>query len=150
MDYSSTNQRSPLQLIKSRVRTSNQFARVGFKIRANPTNEYPMKNIVIMIAVPPNVDGEKAKMSRRGGHWEELKRTLSWSVNELQPGKALEIQAQFGLLPDAREPKFPILVRCDYPALFSSIEVSADAETEGSTPIRMILSPSSRILHRKV
>jgi hypothetical protein len=113
-----------------------------------------MNNIIIMMAVPPDVDGENVKTSRKGGSWEELKRTLCWSVDELQPGKALEIQAQFALLEGGgmnnRVPKFPVLVRCDYPALFSTLEVSNVYQDEQSSPIKIKLDTSARILHRKV
>jgi hypothetical protein len=105
-----------------------------------------MTNMVIMLAIPPDVDGENCKMSRKGGSWEELKRTLTWSVDGLEPGEALEIQAQFPLTEESeKEPKFPVLVRCDYPAIFSNVEVSAKG---GS--IQMKLSTSGRVLHRKV
>lgn len=141
-------------MIKSRVRASQQFARVGFKIRANPTNESSMKNITIMMAVPPDVDGENVKTSRKGASWEELKRTLCWAVDELQPGKALEIQAQFTLLEGGaannRIPKFPVLVRCDYPVLFTSLELSSDYLKDTTVPININLHTSARILHRKV
>ena len=146
-------------MIKSRVRASQEYARVGFKIRANPTNDSSMKNIIVMMAVPPDVDGEHVKTSRKGGSWEELKRTLCWSVDEIEAGKALEIQAQFNLLEGGnmnttnnnnRVPKFPVLVRCDYPSLFSSLELSNEYHDEQSIPIRIKVSTSARILHRKV
>jgi hypothetical protein len=133
--------------VKSRVSASNVQARAGFKIRANPNNEHTLKNIVVMLAVPPDVDAENVKMSRKGGVWEELKRTLSWRIDELEPGKALEIQAQFSLLDKVdKPPKFPVLVRCDYPSLFSGVELTVD---EGSS-VKMKLNESARILHRKV
>lgn len=116
-----------------------------------------MKHITIMMAIPPDVDGETVKTSRKGGSWEELKRTLCWSIDELEPGKALEIQAQFALLKagngattNSRIPKFPVLVRCDYPLPFSTIQLSTEYRDEESIPIKIQLSTSSRILHRKV
>jgi hypothetical protein len=113
-----------------------------------------MKNMTIMMAVPPDVDGETVKTSRKGGSWEELKRTLCWSVEELEPGKALEIQAQFALLEgggaNSRIPKFPVLVRCDYPLLFSTLSLSTEYRDYQSVPIKISLRTSSRILHRKV
>ena len=118
-----------------------------------------MKNIIIVMAVPPDVDGENVKTSRKGASWEELKRTLCWSVDTLQAGKALEIQAQFASLDggggggnSTRVPKFPVLVRCDYPVLFSGLELSSDCTTtpDGVVPAKLIVTKSSRILHRKV
>ena len=99
-----------------------------------------------MLAVPPGVEGESCKMSRKGGSWEELKRTLTWFVDFLKPGEALEIQAQFSLLEESdKVPTFPVLVRCDYPMIFSNIEVSIKEDT-----VQMKLSMTGRVLHRKV
>jgi hypothetical protein len=100
------------------------------------------------MAVPPDVDGEHCKMSLKGGNWDELKRILSWAVDSLNPGQAIEIQAQFPQNDDAvsndKEPKFPVLVRFDYPVLFSTVTVVSDGS------INIDLSKSSRVLHRKV
>ena len=112
--------------------------------------EFVLKDVVIILAVPPEVDGERCRLSRAGGAWEELKRTVSWKVDEIQPGKALEIQAQFPLLEDAnnspssKTPRFPVLVRGSYSPLFGGIVIEAD----GSQPIK--LTESGRVLHRKV
>lgn len=99
-----------------------------------------------MLAVPPDVNGEHCKMSRKGGSWEELKRTLTWCVDSLEPGEALEIQAQFPLLEESEKgPKFPVLVRCEYPLIFSNVEVSTNEDE-----IQVNLTTSGRVLHRKV
>lgn len=55
-------------------------------------------------------------MSIKGGSWNEMKRTLTWLVKELAPGKALEVQLQFPTVADDSSalftaPKFPILVK---------------------------------------
>jgi hypothetical protein len=129
---------------------------VGFKIRANPSNEFPLARIMIMLAVPPNMEGKSVRMSRQGGLWDEMKRTIAWSVEKLEPGEALEIQAQFlsrdgGVMPASdRSPKFPVLVRCDYPKLFSSVEILSDYVDSLFTPVRIRLSSTSLVLHRKV
>ena len=115
---------------------------MGFKIRANPSNEQTLKNLVVLLAVPPDINGEDCRMSRKEGKWDELKRTISWVVPELEKGKALEFQAQFLNDTPERTPKFPVLVRCDYDQLFSGLRV----QTEGELQLKM----SSRILHRKV
>jgi hypothetical protein len=134
------------KLVKSRVSAVDTNVRLGFKVRANPSNEIPLKSIVILLAVPPDVNGADCKMSRKGS-WEELKRTLCWRVEQLVPGQALEIQAQFSLLEASdKEPKFPVLVRCDYPSIFSDVELSTDEESH----VKANVTKSTRILHRKV
>ena len=126
--------------------TVQGFARVGFKIRANPNNSDALMEMVIMIAVPPDVDGSRCKMSRKGGSWDELKRTLTWCVESLAPGEALEIQAQFPLMEESsRVLKFPVLVQCQYASLFSNVTVASK-----DSNVRLALSTSGQILHRKV
>jgi len=147
-----------MQLVKSRVRLSRDSTRVGLKIRANPSNELPLTRIIIMLAVPPTIDGDSVRMSRQGGLWDEMKRTVSWSIPNLDPGEAMEIQAQFHSLNAGgthsatmdRLLTFPVLVRCDYPKLFSSVEVVAEYVDSLSSPIKIIVDSSARIIHRKV
>ena len=145
-----------IQLVKSRVQSSGQHSRVGFKIRANPTNQASLKRIVIMLAIPPHVNGRSGKLSRKGGLWDELKRTVSWTIEEMPPGQALEIQAQFEILDGESasnltlSPKFPILVRCEYESLFSSVEIKNDYHDSLCKPIQMELKNTARVLHRKV
>lgn len=140
-----------LQLVKSRVQNSDNITRVGFKIRANPSNEGPLQRLVVMMAVPPFIAGHTVKMSRRGGVWDEMKRTLTWLVDRLDPGEALEIQAQFEANTTSNQPaQFPVLVRGDYPTLFSTVELREDFHDALSSPFKMELRESSRVLHRKV
>ena len=112
---------------------------------------------MIVLAVPPSVDGQSVRMSRPGGMWDEMKRTVTWSVGDLEAGSALEIQTQFTSLEGGGSgtssrplPKFPVLVRCDYMKLFSAVEVLGDVDDGFSTPIRVMPSSFSRVLHRKV
>ena len=140
------------QLVKSRVRHSKKFTRVGFKIRANPSNAETLHRIMILLAVPPNMDGQSVRMSRQGGMWDEMKRTVSWSIHKLDPGEAMEIQAQFLSVGASTPPPsmFPVLVRCEYTKLFSSVEVLNEYSDSLSSPVRVRLNVSSRVLHRKV
>lgn len=125
------------------------FARVGFKIRANPSNKHSISNAVVLLAVPPDVDGENCKMSRKGGSWDELKRAMSWYVDFLHPGEAIEIQAQFPVINANESEKgrqFPLLVRCDFPTLFSNLTLTVNDQSS----FRINMNSVERILHRKV
>lgn len=128
--------------------------------------------MVILVAVPPFVQGDTVKMSRKGGVWDEMKRTICWTVEQLEPGEVLEIQAQFqsGNLQNLAQVnlQFPVLVRADVPRLFSAVNIATyyhhdhkgnggDAAAEGAEGetivqkhIQHTLSQSTRILHRKV
>jgi hypothetical protein len=138
--------------VKSRVQVSEKYSRAGFKIRANPSNEYTLTGMAIMLAVPPYVKGSSARMSLPGGTWNEMKRTICWGVDSLEPGQALEVQLQFESMGERweREPKFPVLVRADCPRLFSSLEVRSDYSDGLSRVVSTTVSTSGRVLHRKV
>ncbi|GAX19924.1 hypothetical protein FisN_1Lh607 [Fistulifera solaris] len=139
-------------LVKSRVQQSREHTRVGFKIRANPSNQFPLYQIMIIMAVPPNMDGESVRLSRPGGVWDEMKRTIAWSIKYLQPGEALEIQAQFSSMDGngQRSGSFPILVRTEYPRLFSAVEVVNEYWDAVTPAIQLETACAGRLLHRKV
>eukprot|EP00523_Entomoneis_sp_CCMP467_P012007 CAMPEP_0168717970 /NCGR_PEP_ID=MMETSP0724-20121128/273_1 /TAXON_ID=265536 /ORGANISM="Amphiprora sp., Strain CCMP467" /LENGTH=377 /DNA_ID=CAMNT_0008764461 /DNA_START=8 /DNA_END=1141 /DNA_ORIENTATION=- len=148
-------------LIKSRVVTNHRYCRVGFKIRANPSNNVALTSVVLLLAVPPHIEGRTAKMSRKGGVWDELRRTISWVVPNLEPGAALEIQVQFeGPGNDGSQennqatPRFPILARGDYGESYSSLEVRKSDAGRGDAILRPVhtlkVNRSGRVLHRKV
>ena len=113
-----------------------------------------MIRMVIILAVPPYVRGDTVKMSRRGGVWDDMKRTISWGVDKLDPGEALEVQLQFESMDDGwgdRIPKFPVLVRADFPSsLFSSVELNSAFSDGLTTPVQLQVNVSGRVLHRKV
>ena len=158
-------------MVKSRVQITDDVSRVGFKIRSNPSNAKPLNNMVILVAVPPFVQGESVKMSRKGGVWDEMKRTICWTLQKLDPGEVLEIQAQFqsGNLQNLANVnlQFPVLVRADVPYSFSGIGISTDydhhtaggannandddgEESASSNTIKHTVTRCTRILHRKV
>ena len=131
---------------------SQAFSRAGFKIRANPSNEHTLTGMVIVLAIPPYVKGSSARMSRPGGVWNEMKRVISWSVDRLEPGEAMEVQLQFESMDGTwdREPKFPVLVRADCPCLFTSLELRSDFSDGLTHLVSTEVSTSARVLHRKV
>jgi hypothetical protein len=140
------------QLVKSRVQASDTNSRVGIKIRANPSNLYCLTTVTVVLAVPPVADASTVKMSRSGGVWDEMKRIIVWSSDSLEPGEALEFQVQFSLIDNVTSSsrRFPILVRCEYPALFSSVEVVNDTHVARRIPVELEVVPSGSVLHRKV
>lgn len=115
--------------------------------------------MVIMIAVPPPFHEEMIRMSREGGIWDEMKRTITWSIEKLVPGETLELQIQF-VTGGQRQPQaatttttlptFPLLVRSEYPALFSAVEVVNEYYDTISPAIQLQTARAGRILHRKV
>jgi hypothetical protein len=166
------------QLLKTKVHRRSDRCRVGIRIRANPQNCYPLTDIVVMMMVPPDVDGERVTMSRKGGIWDEMKRSLVWTIQQLGPGETVDIQAQFkvvgggqhgtaagGSRITGRPPppgmaavvgdhpsssRFPILARCNGAAAFSKIDLNTEYAGEGSTPVDLRVERSATVLYRNV
>ena len=100
--------------------------------------------------------GETVAMSRKGGLWNEMQRTISWTIPKLDPGENLEIQSQFECanVDNVITPKFPVLLRCDdTEGLFSGLELRAipnHDSVEGANSVEMNLMHNSRLLYRKI
>jgi hypothetical protein len=104
--------------------------------------------------VPPDINGDDVAISRKGGVWDSMKRTLSWTIPELPPGEVVDIQAQFpcmkGTYTNNATPKFPILVRCLGNTVFSKIHLNADYTEDGSSPVHLQIEKSANVVYRKV
>lgn len=117
------------------------------------------------MVVPLDMDAESVTMSRKGGIWDEMKRTLVWMIPELSPGETLDIQAQFKcLVVEGGGPinhiddmggagddssLFPVLAKCNGNTSFSKIDIHADYTEEGSSPIELEVERSTTVLYRK-
>lgn len=121
-------------------------------------NDCPLSNGTILLAIPPDVRGESVRTSREKSVWDSMKRVVSWPLAPMEPGQLLEVQAQFEFerprTPDGAAvatPKFPVLVRCDAKdEQFSNLQVNANVNDNQFRPIKLKVSRSVRILHRKV
>jgi hypothetical protein len=141
-------------MLITKVRATPVNCRVGIRICSNPGNPTALTKAAVLMVVPPDVMGDNVSMSRDGGVWDEMKRTLSWTIDELQPGEMVEIEAQFERLMASHNvsttPKFPVLMRCEGGAVFSGIYVSTDYSDSRSTKVNMKMIETSRIIYRKV
>jgi len=140
-------------LVNSKAQVASKYCRVRIKIRSNPSNEERIKNLVVLVAVPPNIDGESMKMSISGGIWDPMKRLISFTECELISGETMEVQLQFEILSSDGVPKFPILVRCDGEKdQLSDIVIRLGQQTkEGVLESKcLVVSKSYRLFHRKV
>lgn len=108
--------------------------------------------MVIIMIVPPDVNGNSATMSRKGGLWDDLKRMLSWTNDKLHAGEVLDIKVQFQCadLGTGTKSTFPVLTRCDGRSLFSRVELSTEHTDDSSDPVTLYADQRSRVLYRKV
>jgi len=161
-------------LLKTKIHQKSDRCRLGTRIRANPQNSYVLKDIVILIIVPVELDGENVTMSRKGGVWDEMKRTLIWNIPKLDPGEIVDIQAQFknntewgvskskshdhansataggGGYDGSEFLKFPVLARCNGDTNFSKIDMNTNYNEDGSNPVGLELERLATVLYRKV
>ena len=130
---------------------------MGIKLRASPHNHSPLRNVTVVLAVPPLVDPPTSSSSLVGKLWNGLQRTLTWKVldGDVTPGAAREWQL---VLPrttttttntvddtTAERLVFPILVRAEQPdSHWSGVEVVNSTTTGGS------ITTTGAILHRSI
>lgn len=143
------------QLLKTKVHQKSDRCRLGVRIRANPQSTSALKDLVVLIIVPLGFDGENVTMSRRGGIWNDLKRSLLWNIRTLDPGETIDIQAQFKTTNPERgsgeeSQKFAVMARCKGDTSFSKIRLDTDFREDGSSPVGIDLERSTTILYRKV
>lgn len=88
---------APPLVVKTKVQVAGRkFCRVALHISAaSGFGGNCFTDMTIAVCVPADLDGDSAKMSRKGGTWDEIKRLLIWHIDKVQAGKNLAIQAQF-------------------------------------------------------
>lgn len=116
---------------------------VHIHLRVNPRNKSALLNMVILMSIPDGFNGQTSLVSPVGlgatgdsGHvkhnWDEMKRLLTWSVEELQSGELREFKASLprakstgqneSVVMDAED--FPVMLRYDSEGcLLSSISL---------------------------
>lgn len=146
---------SAQKLVTNKVRVAGNFCRVGLKIRSNPINKQNMENIVVIMAVPPDVSGESMKMSRKGGMWDSMKRVIVYKHHQLKMGETLEVQFQFSYLADDSDdlsiPRFPVLVRCDcHDDQLSTLNLEVVCAGNEEQSVDFDFQTSYELYHRKV
>jgi len=138
-------------LLKTKCHRKNNRCQLGVRTRANPHNNFILRDIVILIIVPPDLDGENITMSRKGGMWDEMKRTLVWNVTKLDPGEIIDMQVQFMRTHEggSGESTFPLLAKCNGDTSFSKIDLNSDYNENGVNPIDIDPERRATILFRK-
>lgn len=96
------------QLITTQEEVSNNHHQILFTLRVNPRNTHSLLNTVVLVHVPPHVDGASAQVSSVGRsigrgeldttQWNEMTRILSWKLGELYSGAVCEFEVIFSPL----------------------------------------------------
>ena len=139
------------------MQEEKETIKLGIRIRANPSNSSVLEKLGVLVVVPPDLEGQKAQTvtKGKGGQWDDMKRTLSWSINMLQPGESMDIQVVFPKQGGASsnlmgERRFPILLQCHGEKdLFSKLEAWASGLDAPSRSLKLHTKQQTTVLFRK-
>ncbi|KAI2508170.1 hypothetical protein MHU86_6221 [Fragilaria crotonensis] len=141
-------------LVERKVTMYEQTVRVALQVRSKLSNNGDLSDFTIAIAIPERVNAETIEVTRGEGVYDELKRTIKWSVPYLPKGESFMVSALAQLWStvtneDQMLLKFPVLLRCS--SNFDQISnVELKAEEADGYPSSVLYSQnfSFRLLHR--
>lgn len=153
--YSLTEQVAHMPLLVERKITMyGNTVRVALQVRSKLSNNGDMTDFTIAVAVPERVNGETIQVSRGNGVYDELKRTIKWSVEDLPKGESFMVSAQAQLWSSATKDdqvllNFPVLLRCssNYDQI-SNVELKAEEADGFPSTVSYSQLFSFRLLHR--
>ena len=146
-------------LVQSRVvRTGSHLEKcqVAVQIRTNLNNVGSLREITLIMAVPPTIVGKTIFIISGDGStgtYDELKRVIRWSVKELKQGSSISFGVESMVTSTClvdEMPKFPIMLRCtSVEDTVSSMQVECK-ELDGNHPVALnvVRKRSFRLLHR--
>lgn len=140
--------------MERKVTIYGQTVRVALQVRSKLSNNGDLTDFTIAVAIPERVNGETIEITRGTGVYDDLKRTIKWSMEDLPKGESFMVSAQAQLWTTATNEdqvllKFPVLLRCS--SNFDQISnVELKAEEADGFPATVSYSQifSFRLLHR--
>eukprot|EP00934_Nitzschia_sp_Nitz4_P005417 Nitzschia sp. Nitz4//scaffold391_size11912//4640//6216//NITZ4_009007-RA/size11912-augustus-gene-0.1-mRNA-1//1//CDS//3329550200//5407//frame0 len=146
--------------------TNPPTCRVGIRVRANPGNPHRLTHLILILIVPPDIPWDAATTAQNTNsnpstqsqtvpteaRWDDMQRTLSWTLDSLPPGDVMDVQALFVTHVPADQLQFPVLVRCDGDTLFSKVQLEATTPMIGGGmgKVDLAIQTKTRVLYRKV
>ena len=139
-------------LLERKVTVHEKSCRIAVQVRSKLTNLGDMEDFTIAVAVPERIDGSSVEILRGDGEWDELKRTIKWTLASLNKGESFMVSAQASLwkeLEGDEDISFPVLMRCsstvDHISAVDFRVVQADGHPSS---INFQKTNSFRLLHR--
>lgn len=146
--------------------------RLAIRIRANPSNGHILHRLSLLVFVPPQFNGEHHVQigngngnnndNNGGAVWDEMKRTLAYSCDQLAPGEMMDWQAIFPREPshdynhtnhtdETDTARFPIMLQCHgHEYLFSRIEMTGRTYEQPARVMNLNMTRKTSVLFRKV
>lgn len=148
-----TVQHMPL-LVERKISSHSNMVRVAVQIRSKLSNLGDLKDITIAVSLPDRVNGETIEVLKGSGVYDDLKRTIKWSKNELVKGESFMVSAETKLFPtstndEGDDLRFPVLLRCSSNEdQISTVEFRAVETAAHPSSVSYSCSSSFRLLHR--
>jgi hypothetical protein len=138
-------------LLERKVSFSGSFCRIAVQVRSKLSNRTNLEEFKVVVAIPECIDVSSVKMLRGNGDFNELQRTISWSLDELEKGESFMVCAQAKLWdPRGKDTvaAFPVLLRCKSSDQFSDLLLNLESAEGYPSSVTLNTNYSFRLLHR--
>jgi hypothetical protein len=142
------------QLLERKVTIYANTVRVAVQVRSKLSNRGDLTDFTVSIAIPERVNGSTVEVLRGEGMYDDLKRTIKWTVDDLPKGESFMVSAQAQLWTNSTKEdqdhlKFPVLLRCSSELdQISTVEFRAVEAFGFPSSVTFRRSFSFRLLHR--
>lgn len=135
---------------------------VQMTIQCNRSYTFGLHNILILLSVPPGIQGESFTSSRKECQWDSLKRLVVWNIPLLKAGSVVDDWMQFHMTSvpttgnDTTNPSevsfnFPAMIRCIGSDRISNIDMNIGMMSKDLLPNQKLEADVSRsftLIHR--
>jgi hypothetical protein len=138
-------------LLERKVSFSGSFCRIAVQVRSKLSNRSNLKEFKVVVAIPECIDVSSVKILRGNGDFNELQRTISWSLDELEKGESFMVCAQAQLWDAPGEETvaaFPVLLRCKSSDQISDLLLNLESAEGYPSSVTLNTNYSFRLLHR--
>jgi hypothetical protein len=133
------------------------FVQVAIQVRSKLSNRSDLSGFSIGLAMPVQALGSSVEVLTGEGTFDELKRSVTWSLGNLPKGASFMVSARFKI-DDACEPEkpldlnemnFPVMLRCSSQDQISSAQFQAvEASGYPASVSYSTQAQSFRMIHR--
>lgn len=130
------------------------MVRIAVQVRSKLSNLGDLQDFTIAVSVPDRVNGDTVEVLKGSGVYDDLKRTVKWSKNELVKGESFMVSAEAKLFPtstndEGDDLRFPVLLRCiSSEDQISTVDFRAIETAAHPSSVTYSCSSSFRLLHR--
>jgi hypothetical protein len=116
-------------------------------MQCNRSYHFGLHQVIVLMSVPPGIQGESMVSSRDGCRWEPLKRLVVWTVTSINKGDVIEDTIQFNMSSADKGNNtlnFPVIVQCSGSDRISGIDVNIGMMSKDLLPHQTLEAEVSR------